>query len=36
MSDASHLLSLQFTPQRWANCVHECGLEMLGRKAAAR
>lgn len=29
MGEASHLLSLQFTPERWANCVHDRGLEML-------
>lgn len=30
MGEASYLLSLQFTPRRWAECVSEKGAELLG------
>lgn len=32
MGEASYSLSLQFTPQRWAQYVHEKGTELAGQK----
>lgn len=36
MGDASHLLSLQFTPERWATCVYDRGSEMMNTSARAK
>jgi glycosyltransferase involved in cell wall biosynthesis len=35
MCKASYSLSLQFTPERWANCVYDRGSEMLKQKKLA-